>query len=261
VTSSDSKELGREYLLGKNLLAAFDIVDRAVTRGADEKELDSYRRDLEAVARFYTFEESFKEVHASIVSSLSGMEDRLDRLVDALENECPWPDDMLALAKPGVHQDNLIKRFGARTVISSFIDDSLLLYALGRNAAAIVDLHAILERQAVDRLAEYILQPDRLEIGRPVIERRYLPELASLLQDCGILGTDDVKYSQRLNRIRNGLAHRNMKLVSNALFSGQDISQLDLDARMSEIDISPLIVQAVRFLMKILQSYEEEDRG
>jgi hypothetical protein len=256
LTGNDSKGLEREDLLGKNILAAFAIPDGAMMR-ADEKELDLYRRDLEGLAQFFSFDRSFRAVQTSIVHSLSGMEGRLNSLVNALENEYPWPDDMLALAKPGVHRENLAKRLAARTAVGTFIGDSILLYALGRNAAAIVDLHAILERQSVDRLAEYILQPDRLEIGLPVIERRYLPELASLLRDCGILDTDDVKYTQKLNRIRNGLAHRNMKAVSNALFSGQDISQLDLDARISEIDIIPLIVQAVRFLIKILQSYEE----
>jgi len=138
------------------------------------------------------------------------------------------------------------------------LDSSLILYALGRNGAAIVELHSVLERQAIEKLAKLILLPEKIDIGRRTLDRLTLKDLASMLQDCGILNKDDIKFVEKISKLRNGLAHRNPTGISNAMLSGQALLEVEIDSVLSELDYISYTIAAIRFLIKVLDWEESE---
>lgn len=224
-----------------------------------EGELDSEETSVlyEQVTRSFSFKESVDWLQPFIEHSLSEVEDRLNEFVNALENEFPGPNDLYDLFQQ--NPDMLLERARVNIILKLFIDGSLILYAFGRYGAAIIELHGTLERQAIERLTKLILLPERVEIGLKAIERHTLPDVTIMLRDCGILDKEDVKFAQKLNRLRNGLAHRNAKVVSNVLLSGQGLLDADLESAVSDSDYIPLAIGTIRLLTKILEWYEETE--
>ncbi len=132
-----------------------------------------------------------------------------------------------------------------------------ILYALGRNGSAIIELHSILEREAIEKLARVIIVPEHIDIGRKSLERLTLQDLAFMLHDYGTLNRDDVKFAEKLSKLRNSVAHRNLKGVSNAVLSGQEIRDTELNAILAEVDYISYAIRAIRFLAKILDWDED----
>ena len=230
----------RERLL--DLIGKLDVL---IEGSGDEVDSDAIMGQLEIQ---FSFAQSADWLRVRIEKELPSVKSRLDDLVRALDSEFPWIDETCDFQQA---RERAVKRLFAHEVTKLFMDTSLVLYALGWNGPATIELHSILERNALERLIGLVLLSDRQEIGFKVFGRRTLPELASMLQDCGVLDREDVKFAQKLNSLRSGLAHKNVTAVANAVLSGQELLVADIDWRMSNIDYIPFAVGAVHLFMKI----------
>ena len=143
--------------------------------------------------------------------------------------------------------------FNTLTVV--LLDGPLLLYAIGMNTSAIMELHSILERFSLREVSKILANPSQESVVKKTLERYTLPGLAKILHDdLDILDDEDVKYAESLNKLRNGIAHRNEKVISYALLSGRAISLLDIDHEVNKIDIKPYkpyLLSGIAFLYKL----------
>lgn len=140
--------------------------------------------------------------------------------------------------------------FNTLTVV--LFDGPLLLYAIGMNTSAILELHSILERFSLREVSKILAKPLQESVLKKTLERYTLPGLAKILHnDLDILDDKDVNYAESLNKLRNGIAHRNERVISNALLSGRTISQLDIDHEVNKIDIKPHLLGGIVFLYKL----------
>ncbi|MEJ7577307.1 MAG: hypothetical protein WKF74_09925 [Pyrinomonadaceae bacterium] len=206
-----------------------------------------------------SFSESVSWLQPLIEDGLSDIQGRLEKIVDALEREFSTSYSVGNQSEEEL--EKFIRRSKAYSIVRLYIDSALILYVLGRNGAALIDLHAAVERQAIESLSKHILSPERAEIGLRLIERSTLPDISVMLRDCNLIDEKDVKFAQNLNKLRNGLAHRNTKVISNAVFSGRELLEVDIDSVMSDVDYIPFVIGAINFLIKIMDWDEELECG
>jgi uncharacterized protein YutE (UPF0331/DUF86 family) len=195
------------------------------------------------------FEDAVSWIQPLIESYSSDIEARLQKFADSFNRK--FPSSYSVDNRTDEERDKYFRRIRAATLIKLQIDSSVLLYVLGRNGAAIIELHAIVERAAIEALSQQILLPDKIDIGLKLVERLTLPDISALLRDCSIIDNDDVKFAQSLNKLRNGLAHRNTKVLSRVVYSGRKLSDAEIDFVMEDVDYISLAVGSVGFLLKI----------
>jgi hypothetical protein len=114
------------------------------------------------------------------------------------------------------------------------------------NGQALVDLQGILEAFCIRDIPKYLSNNNshlRSTIAE-LIERKSLVELAYLLNKLRVWSGDDIKFAKRLNRLRNGVAHRNPKLLKQSSF-------LNIDSALSELDIIPFLIKSISLLYKL----------
>ncbi len=145
-------------------------------------------------------------------------------------------------------------------VVGIFLHSTLLLFAVGLNGSAIIELHSVLERIAVIQTAKYLAIPSKRTMLSDMIERFTLPDLASMLKDLGVLDKRDLEYTRQLSALRNGIAHKNPKVISNKLLSGQGLSFIDIDEVLSQVDCVPQLIGAVRFFIRLTDPENEKRR-
>lgn len=143
------------------------------------------------------------------------------------------------------------ERGSAEALTWALMDGPLTLYAIGLNGPAIVELHSIVERLALRETARHLAVPKRRSLLMKILRRYTLPDLTALLCEVGVLDKEDLKLAKKLNALRNGIAHKNERLVSNLLASGRRISYLDIDRQIAKLDCIPLITQSTKFLTKM----------
>ena len=244
---SNKENIKRRFALQERdkLLDLVGAIDTVIASGIEETES---RALLERMKTQFAFTQSINWLKSSVDGRLPDIEHRIDGLATALEAKFPWPDETSNLKQLA---ERVVKQIVAQQVTQLFLDTSLVLYILGWNGPAIIELHSVLEREAIEELVVLLFQPDKIEIGYRVMGRRTLQELAPLLQECGVLDDDDIKFVQRLGKLRNGLAHKNAQLISNVVFSGKEIGVGDIDWAISNVDYIPLAIDAICLLMKV----------
>lgn len=72
--------------------------------------------------------------------------------------------------------------------------------------------------------------------------------MASTYSDLGIWDESDVKFATKLHRIRNGVAHKNPRVISKEVCSGKKIHIVDIDSTMTNVDVIPLMLGTIRRL-------------
>ena len=100
------------------------------------------------------------------------------------------------------------------------------------------------------KTVKHLVVPSKSSLTFRVLERRTLSDLA-LLCDLGVFDKKDVKFAKKLNTLRNGLAHKNPRVISNLLYSGKEISVLDIDSVITKVDCTPLIIRTICLLVKM----------
>jgi hypothetical protein len=182
----------------------------------------------------------------------------IEDLLSSLENIIPSERDKLkkfvSSFKEEFPLENTQNRGSAEALTWALMDGPLLLYALGKNGSAIVELHGILEMFATRKIVAFLPPPLKETIKSRVIKRCTSEDLALILCGLGIWSKEDVKFVEKLKKLRNGFAHKNPKLISNAVCSGKEISMLDIDSVMGDINCVPLIVKTIKLLLKMVLS-------
>jgi hypothetical protein len=254
--SKERKNLKREFALKehKHLLKEVENLDAMLEGKLGPKDVAAL---LDRLSTGRAFSESVSWLKPLIEDGLSDIQVRLDNLVNALEQEFPTLYSVENQSDEEI--EKFMRRTKAATIVKHHIDSALILYALGRNGAALIDLHAAVERQSIEILAEQIFLPEKREIGLRLLERKTLKEFSGMLRDCNLINDEDVKYVEKLNKLRNGLAHRNTKVTSNIVFSGRELLEVDIDSVMSDVDYIPYMIGAINFLIKITEWNEEPD--
>jgi hypothetical protein len=151
-------------------------------------------------------------------SDIRLIEMKMDQFIDCFEKDL------------GKKFQSNFEKGALNALIWALFGGPLLLYAIGMNTAAILELHSILERFALRDVSRILANPSQRPTVKKILERYTLPDLARILyHNLDILDEEDMKYTKNLNKLRNGIAHRNERVISNALLSGRNISLLDID--------------------------------
>lgn len=188
---------------------------------------------------FNLLSETIEDVIASLDSALPAAKPKLDQFVSEYDKAFP-------------REDNPYDRGRAEAITWALMGTPLLLLTIGMNGPVITELHAILERLAIRELAWHIAAAKHRKVAANLVERFTLPDLVSQLCELNILDKEDAKYARQLNTLRNGIAHKNPRGISNTLLSGKEFSFLDVDSVvMTNIDCIPLLISAIRFLLKL----------
>lgn len=180
---------------------------------------------------------TIRDLIDSIKNDVPKAQGKLEKFVDAFEDKFP--------------SKNPLNRASAEALTWALMDGPLTLYALNMNGSAIIELHGILEAFAARDIANLFPPPMRNTIKSRVIRRCTLEDLALILRDLGIWNDEDVKFVEKLKKLRNGVAHKNPKLISNTVLSGKEISMLDIDSLMVNVDCIPLIIKTIHLLHKM----------
>jgi len=193
------------------------------------------------------------------------IEKTIDELIVSLEKELPEGRIRLKkfidfFKKKFPLEQNPERRGRADAITWALMDVPLILYGLNKNGSAIIELHGILERFVL-RETVYLIRGSLEEgILTRVFERFTLPELVEILYNLKKMEKADVKFAKKLTRIRNGLAHKNPRIISNIVLSGKEISVLDIDTVMTKFDCVPLLINAIDFLVR-LSAFTKKDKG
>jgi hypothetical protein len=186
-----------------------------------------------------TIQDITQDITDVFENGLPVVKDRLNKFVEEFDKE-------FSLEKGAT------ERGSAEALTWALMGSPILLYAVSMNGSAITELHSILERLTIRETSQQIASKERFESVYKLIERYTLPDLVSVLVDLSLMDRDDLKFTKKLSRLRNGVAHKNPRIISNAVLSGKQISFLDIDAAMANIDCVPLIINSIKFLMKLL---------
>lgn len=197
------------------------------------------REELENGAEKYSLaiRKTVQDLINSINNNILDAQDKLEKFIDAFEDEFP--------------SENSYTRWQAEALTWALMDGPLVLYALGRNGSAIIELYGVLEAFAARDIVSLFPTPMRKAIESRIIRRCTLEDLALILRDLGIWDKEDIKFVEKLKKLRNGVAHKNPKLVSNTVYSGKEISMLDIDSIMADIDCIPLTIRTIHLLHKL----------
>ena len=131
-------------------------------------------KELESGTEKYllTIEKTIQNLVDSIKNNIPSAQDKLEKFVDVFEDEFPSED---SYARAGVEE-----------LTWALMDGPLVLYALGRNGSAIIELHGIVEAFAARDIVSFFPAPMKETIESRVIRRCSLEDLALILQDLGI---------------------------------------------------------------------------
>ena len=132
-----------------------------------------------------------------------------------------------------------------------YLDTTLKLFLIECNSLLIVELHGILERFALDSLLKVLPSSDEAE--KIVIEgfkMKTLSDIANYMMILNLWDKDDVTFSRKLNSIRNGIAHKNIKLVSKYLSDGKQVYSESIHEVTKKVDCVPYILKVMNLMIK-----------
>jgi len=212
------------------------ITRQAPRNGANSLTAESFARDL------------IKEIESKI--SVSSR--RLDLFVNLYNKEFKRQESMGILYRD-VYLPNILR----------LMKGPLTLYALKMNGQVLIELAAILERYAIIQITELFSSfPSRQKIVRELIEKQFLDKLAKQLIVLGLWDKEDEKDVSKLKKARDGIAHKNLEIVSKELNNGKPVFIVEMDLVMSRKKVLPHIIMTARLLLKLMDRFfSKTDRG
>ena len=93
------------------------------------------------------------------------------------------------------------------------IDVPLKLYALNFVGPALVELHGALESYVKGDVVSQLAKESKEEFVEELISKKTLVEQILILHKLKILDKKDLRFVQKLQRLRNGVAHKNKKII------------------------------------------------
>ncbi len=194
----------------------------------------------------FSLSSSLAQLETSVNENLTYIKPRLDRFKVAFDAAFPAIDK--------------VERTRGEVVIAGLMDGPLTLYALGMNGPAVIELHGVLERFALRETANHISTDEKkAKLVRDMVERKTLTDVAVILQEVGCWSDKDAEFCRKLSLLRNGAAHKNPKIVSKMANAGKEVSLLEIDETMQNIDCIPLILNTTQLILK-LSKFEKQSR-
>lgn len=184
-----------------------------------------------------------------------GIENRLKEVQETIENS------IVSGKKRFVElQKQLDKKFppntalrGAADGVTYFLFDSAFeLYFIGNNSALFIELQGLLERFCINKACEFLAVDD---IAKSILQdsfsKKTLNDIAEYFQTISLWTTDEVKFARKLTNIRNGIAHKNVELVSKHLGNGQNKLMTSIDEITKKTDAIPFVIQTIELIVKV----------
>ncbi len=147
------------------------------------------------------------------------------------------------------NHDDIFTRGMADGIIYAIFDEPLTLYALSMNSLCIIELHGIMERSLLREVPSLISAKGMENHISKLLERKTLLDLSKILQGIKIFDEDDLKLIKKLKDLRDGIAHKNSKLISETLHGSNPQHIHDVD--ISDPLTITLILSCIRLLTKL----------
>jgi hypothetical protein len=143
---------------------------------------------------------------------------------------------------------------GALDGLCYFLMDSAFeLYFIGNNSALFIELQGLLERFCIDRSADFIAVNDEAKkILLDSFSKKTLNDIAEYFKTISMWSDDDVKFARKLTHIRNGIAHKNIELVSKHLSDGKQTIFYSIDDITKKADAIPYIIHTMLLILRVL---------
>jgi len=174
---------------------------------------------------------------------LEKYQDRLQTLGNSFDATYP------PIRRPIVNKA-LFRRMLASIMLYLALRDSIYLYALNMDGASIVDAYSVVERVASRVVLRSLSADTPSKLVDRLTEHIRLPDLAEILKEQEVWDDSDVAIARRLSKLRDGIAHRNEKKISNLLFSGKKISPPDIPRVATRADTRSIILESLRLILK-----------
>jgi len=189
-----------------------------------------------------TFDSTVNDIAFSVQFSLPDMKKRLQSLIDELEEEFPRSLSLTYTV--------------AQWALRDLLKGAIVLYLLGLNGSAIVDLYAILEDNARTDISivPNFTKPQAAAVTT-LAERHTLFDFAKFYFALNVWSAEDVSFVKKLTTIRNGVAHRNPAKISRQLLGGKAIDFGEIDQVLSTANLPELIVNSITIIIKSFRTF------
>ncbi|MCZ2482839.1 hypothetical protein G9H64_07705 [Aquirufa nivalisilvae] len=178
-----------------------------------------------------------KEVQETIEKSITPGKKRFKELEKQLDKKFP---------------PNTPKRGAANGITYFLFDSAFELYFIGNNSALFIELQGLLERFCIDKACEFIAVDDNaMAILIDSFSKKTLNDIAEYFQTISLWTAEEVNFAKKLTHIRNGIAHKNAKLVSKHLGDGQKKMLTSIDDITKKADAIPYIIQTIELIVKV----------
>lgn len=177
-------------------------------------------------------------IQQDIYKNIKSGEQRFDDLYFAIEENFPMP--------------TTDRGFVDAVLVAAF-DTTLELLFLGKNTSFFVELQGVLERFCYNALRDILpidMKNSQVIISQ-MMDKKTLKDFSPYLRTLGIWNDKDVKFAERLTQIRNGIAHKNIGLVSKYLGDGKQKHFLSIESVTSKVDCIPYLIDTLKLIIKV----------
>ena len=177
-------------------------------------------------------------IQQDIYKNIKSGEKRFDNLYAAIEINFPTP--------------TADRGFVDAVLVTAF-DTTLELLFLGKNTSFFLELQGVLERFCYRALKDILpidMKNSQVIISQ-MMDKKTLKDFSSYLKTLGIWNDKDVKFAERLTQIRNGIAHKNIELVSKYLGDGKHKNFLSIENITSKVDCIPYLIDVLKLVIKV----------
>ena len=177
------------------------------------------------------------DVTKTICNSITEGKIRMDKLLQAIEKDYP---------------QRTPQRASIDGIAYNLFANAFQLYFIGNNAALFVELQGLLERVCLDKICTL------LSVGKDVdpilfhaFSMKTLNDIADYFSQVNLWNKDDMNFAKRITTIRNGIAHKNVSLVSKKLGDGKNKTLKSIFDITNKTDMIPYIIRTLELLVKV----------
>lgn len=201
-------------------------------------------------------------IEKKIIQRSLNVENRLIELQSKLEKELKKGDKRYKKLISEIDKNfppKTPKRGFFDGIASIVFDTAFELYFIGNNSALIIELQGLLERFCLNAIIDLIpINEITKEIVSDGFEKKTLKDIAPYFKTLGVWEDSDVKFALKLTQIRNGIAHKNGKLVSKHLSNGQQSHPESIHEITAKTDVIPFILSTMELIIKATKMAEPE---
>ncbi|UOG75977.1 hypothetical protein MTX78_05095 [Hymenobacter tibetensis] len=171
-------------------------------------------------------------------NAIEHIDSRLEGFLKIFNEAFPIEDDFL--------------RGRVEAITWSLFSSILSLYANQNNGAVLVELYSLIEKFSIrDFPGKITDDKEKKGVIASLIERKNLTDIAPLYNTLGIWDSDDIAFIGKISKIRNGIAHKNEKLISKSINNGKEVHYLDIDSMVNKHDACNYIINSIKIFVKL----------